>query len=54
MIGITETWLNEGISNSEVANDNFSMYKKDRWEVKGGRTGGVIVYIRESVILFPC
>ena len=54
IIYITETWLNEEISNSDVAIENVSMYKKDRWEVKGGRAGGVIVYVRESVILFPC
>ena len=28
IIGITETWLNEGISNSEVAIANFSVYRK--------------------------
>ena len=30
------------------------MYRKDRLEVKGGRTGGVIVYVRDSIISFPC
>ena len=54
IIGITETWLNEGISNSEIATENFSIYRKDRSEVKGGRAGGVIVYVRDSVISFPC
>ena len=28
IIGITETWLNERISNSEVGIENFSMYRK--------------------------
>ena len=28
IIGITETWLNEGISNSEIAIKNFSIYRK--------------------------
>ena len=45
IIGITETWLNEGISNSEIAIENFSIYRKDRSEVKGGRAGEVIVYM---------
>ena len=54
IIGITETRLNEGISNSEIAIENFSIYTKDRLEVKGGRAGGIIVYIRDSVISFPC
>ena len=39
IIGKTETWLNQGISNSEVAIENFSIYTKDRLEFKGGRTG---------------
>ena len=30
IICITETWLNEGISNSEIAIENFSIYRKDR------------------------
>ena len=54
IIGITETWLNEGISNSEVDIENCSMYRKDRSEVEGGRAGGVIVYVRDSLISFPC
>ena len=29
IIGITETWLNEGISNSEIAIENFSINRKD-------------------------
>ena len=49
LIGITETWFNKGISNSEVAIANFSMYRKDRSEVKGGRAGVVIVYVRYSI-----
>ena len=52
IIGITENWLNEGISNTEVVIANFSMYRKDRREVNGGRAGGVIVYVKESIISF--
>ena len=54
IIGITETWSNEGIWNSEISIDNFSIYRKDRSEVKGACAGGVIVYVRDSVISFPC
>ena len=39
VIGITEIWVNEGISNSEIANDNFSIYRKDRSGVKEGGQG---------------
>ena len=52
IIGITETWLNKGISNSEVAIENLSMYRKDRPEFKGGCAGGVVVYVRDSIISF--
>ena len=38
----------------EIAIENFSIYRKDRSEVKGGRAGGVIVYVRVSVISFQC
>ena len=30
------------------------MYRKDGSEVKEGRAGGVIVYVRDSIISFPC
>ena len=55
IIGITEIWLNEGISNSKVANEKFSMYRKDRLEVKGGSAGGSRsnYYVRDSIISFP-
>ena len=53
IIGFTETWLNEGILNSEVAIEKCSMYRKDRVDVKGG-CWGVTVYVRESVTSFPC
>ena len=53
IIGITETWLNEWISGNEGAIENFSMCRKDRSEVKG-RSTGVIVHVRESVLSFPC
>ena len=54
IIGITDTWLNEGISNSEVAIDNFSMYRKDRSEVKRGHAEGVIVYVWDAIVSFSC
>ena len=41
-------------TNSEVAIGNCSMYRKDWSKVKGGRERGVIVYVRGSIISFPC
>ena len=40
--------------NSQVAIEYFSIYRKDRSEVKGGCTGWVIVYVRESIISVSC
>ena len=39
IIGVTETWLNEQVGNSEIALDDFTVYRKDGGEVKRGRTG---------------
>ena len=46
--------VNEGISNNEIAIKNLFIYKKDRFEIKGEHAWGVIVYVRDSVISFPC
>ena len=47
-IGVTETWLNEGVYDSEVTHDfpGFSLLRCDR---SGGRQGGgVALYLRED------
>ena len=36
---VTETWLNEQVGNSEIALDNFTVYREDRCKVKTGRAG---------------
>ena len=41
IIGVAESWLTEYVSTSEIALDNFTVYRKDRCKVKLGRGGGV-------------
>lgn len=41
VLGIIETWLNEGVSDAEVKIQGFRMYRRDR----GTRGGGVLVYV---------
>ena len=38
VLGISETWLNEGVSDAEVKIQGFQMYRRDRLEP------GVVVY----------
>ena len=34
IIGLAETWLNSEISNSEISLNEFTLYRKDRNEIK--------------------
>jgi hypothetical protein len=54
VIGITETWLTENIGNSEISIENYTLYRKDRSNIKGGRGGGVLLYISNSVLSLDC
>ena len=46
VLGISETWLNEGVSDAEVKIQGFRMYRRDR----GTRGGGVLAYVTEDII----
>ena len=48
IIGIAESWLNESVDNNEVAIENFTLYRRDRSEIKAGRGG---VYCCMCIIL---
>ena len=45
VLGISETWLNDTISDGEVSISSFSIYRKDH---KGRRGGGILVYVHNS------
>ena len=46
IFGLAETWLNDNISNGELAIPYFNLHRKDR---TGSRGGGVAIYCHESL-----
>ena len=53
IIGITETWCNSTVLDSEVAIDGYQLYRFDKDSVSG-KGGGVILYIHESFSAVEC
>ena len=49
LVGICETWLDDSVSESEIAIPDFSIIHKDRCNIKAGRGGGVLLYVRRSI-----
>jgi hypothetical protein len=45
VVCVNETWLNENISNSEILNSDYNIFRKDR---VGRNGGGVLVAIKSS------
>ena len=45
LIGMSETWLDDSVTNSELEIDGFRSYRRDR----AGRGGAVIVYVSDDV-----
>src|SRR5688572_3692996 len=54
IIGIAESWLGDNIANSEISIENYTVYRKDRCRVKEGRGGGVLLYVRNSLLATEC
>ena len=46
IIGITESWANNDITDAELGLDGYVMFRKDRI---GRRGGGVLLYIKETI-----
>ena len=46
IIGITESWANNDITDAELGLEGYVMFMKDRM---GRREGGVLLYIKESI-----
>ena len=44
VIGVSETWLDDSVNDSEVSIDNYNIYRKDR----SRNGGGVCVYVRSD------
>jgi ribonucleases P/MRP protein subunit RPP40 len=47
IIGITETWCNDNISDAELAISGYDMFRRDR--IGTTRGGGVLLYVRSSL-----
>ena len=39
LLGIAETWLHDTVENSEIHIEGYSLYRRDRAEIKSGRGG---------------
>ena len=46
MVGITESWANNDITDAELGLTGYVMFRKDRM---GRRGGGVLLYIKENI-----
>ena len=46
IIGITESWTNNDITDAEFGVAGYVMFRKDRM---GRRGGGVLLYIKETI-----
>ena len=49
IIGITESWANEKIEDSELTLEGYTMLRKDRVSGEKLRGGGVLLYIKSSL-----
>ena len=45
VIAVTETWLNDNVSDCEILNDNYTLYRRDRC---GQRGGGVLFAVKKT------
>ena len=50
IIGVTESWCNSEIDDGELGLSGYTLYRKDRNELRAGRGGGVLLYVKSSVI----
>ena len=46
IIGITESWANKDITDAELGQDGYVMFRKDRM---GRRGGGVLLYVKYTI-----
>ena len=46
IIGITESWANNDITDAELGLEGYAMFRKDRMRRRGG---GVLLYIKDTI-----
>ena len=49
VLGVTESWGNNNIDDSELGFEGYSMFRQDRIKGNKERGGGVLLYLRESL-----
>ena len=49
IIAITETWLNNNIADSEILNNEYIIYRRDRQQSENLRGGGVLLAVKSSL-----
>mgnify|MGYP005984935793 CR=1 FL=1 len=56
MIVLSETWLHDGISNSEFLDDRYCVFRKDRSNLSGQKTrgGGVLIAVLRQFSSVAC
>ena len=51
IVAITESWANSSVMDAELALDGFSMFRKDRERDVEQMGGGVLLYIRNNIVV---
>jgi exonuclease III len=49
LIAITETWLNNDVSDNELLNSNYTIYRRDRSVSSSKRGGGILLAIKKDL-----
>ena len=47
MFILNETWLNDSVKDTELSHDNYSFFRKDS---ANGRGGGVMMYCKNEIV----
>ena len=50
IVGLSETWANDNISDSELNIHGYSLYRKDRNNKFKSKGGGVALYVNENLV----
>ena len=53
-LGIDEMWLHDTVENNGIPIEGYSLYRRDRAEIKSGKGEGVALYVREILSSSAC
>ena len=54
VIGVAESWLSDNVIDAELCIDGYKLYQKDRLQVKPGREGGILLYVKNKIVFWEC